>query len=144
MVTIIDATGCVLGRMANRVAKRLLDGEEVHIVNAEKAIISGTSKATIKNRYLQRYHLGTYRKGPFMGRMPHDLVKRTIRGMIPYQTPHGRAAYKRLKAHIGVPSEFQGKELIVIEGAHHTPRGTIMTIGEISAVLGAPFKPEVA
>lgn len=143
MATIIDANKCVLGRMANQVAKRLLQGEEIHIINAEKAIVSGTSKATIKNRYLQRYHLGTYRKGPFMHRMPHDLVKRSVRGMIPYQTPRGRDALKRLKAHIGIPAEFQGMDAEVIQDAQRTPRGMIMTIGEISHALGAPFKPEV-
>ena len=47
MTTIIDATDLVLGRMANQVAKRLLQGEEIQIVNAEKAIVSGTTKAAI-------------------------------------------------------------------------------------------------
>lgn len=143
MVSIIDANGCVLGRLANQVAKRLIAGEEIHIVNSEKAIVSGTTKAAIKNRYLQRYHLGTYRKGPFMSRMPHDLVKRTVRGMIPYQTPSGRAALKRLKAHIGVPAEFRGKDLEVLGDAKRNPRGMTMTIGEIANVLGAPHNPEV-
>ncbi|HDH44680.1 MAG TPA: 50S ribosomal protein L13, partial [Thermococcus sp.] len=39
MVTVIDATGAVLGRLASIVAKRLLNGEEIAIVNSEKAII---------------------------------------------------------------------------------------------------------
>ncbi len=137
-VTIIDATGCVLGRMANQVAKRLLQGEEVHIVNSEKAIVSGTTKKAIRDGYMQRYNLGTYRKGPFMGRMPHDLVKRTVRGMLPYQQSTGRAAYKRLKAHIGVPAELAGQPALVLEGARTNPRGATLTIGEISESMGAP------
>lgn len=137
--TIIDATDLVLGRMANQVAKRLIKGEEIHIVNAEKAIVSGTTRAAIKNRYMERYHMGTSRKGPFMGRMPHDLVKRTIRGMIPYQTPKGREAYKRLKTHIGVPAELAGQQTESLEGAMRVPRGIIMTIGDIAHSMGAPF-----
>lgn len=136
MVTIIDATGCVLGRMCTRVAKRLLQGETVHVVNAEKALVSGTTKSSIKERYSFKYHVGTYRKGPFMSRMPHQIVKRTVRGMIPYQTPTGREALKRLKAHIGVPAELKGQETIAIEAAKREPSGTTMTVGEISEYLG--------
>ncbi|MHB8605591.1 MAG: 50S ribosomal protein L13, partial [Thermoplasmatota archaeon] len=36
--TIIDADGLIIGRLGTRVAKRLLAGEEIHIVNAEKAL----------------------------------------------------------------------------------------------------------
>lgn len=139
MATIIDATDCVLGRMANQVAKKLLEGEEVHVVNAEKAIVSGTTKQQIKTRYLERYHLGTYRKGPFMGRMPHDLVKRTVRGMIPYQQPKGREAFKRLRCHIGVPAELKGQDATVLEAAKRVPNAAIMTIGQLSRALGANF-----
>ncbi|MDD1661988.1 MAG: uL13 family ribosomal protein, partial [Methanomicrobiales archaeon] len=42
MVTIINADGMILGRMASILATRLLAGEEIAVVNAEKAIISGT------------------------------------------------------------------------------------------------------
>ncbi len=40
MVTVIDADGLLLGRMASVVAGRALAGEEIAIVNAEKAIVS--------------------------------------------------------------------------------------------------------
>ena len=33
--TVIDAEGLILGRMASVVAKRLLEGERIEIVNAE-------------------------------------------------------------------------------------------------------------
>ena len=38
---VIDAKGLVLGIMASMTAKRLLQGENIIIVNAEKAVISG-------------------------------------------------------------------------------------------------------
>ena len=93
MVAIIDAEGSILGRMCTKVAKRLLNGETIAIVNAEKALISG-KRTTIKQNYTQKRQVGTYRKGPFFPRMPDRLVKRTVRGMIPYQTPHGRTAFR--------------------------------------------------
>jgi len=36
--SVIDAKDLVLGRMASAVAKRLLNGEKIIIVNAEKAV----------------------------------------------------------------------------------------------------------
>jgi len=135
MTAIIDANGATLGRLSTNAAKRLLNGEEIRVVNSEKAIISG-KKPAIKDRYKQKRELGTYRKGPFYPRMPDKIVKRTIRGMIPYQTPHGRSAFKRLKCYIGVPKEFEGKKFEKISVAEKQPVDFI-TIEELSRFLGA-------
>ena len=135
MTTIIDASGATLGRLSTNTAKRLLKGEEIAVVNSEKAIISGR-KSTIKAIYKQKRDVGTYRKGPFFPRMPDQLVKRTIRGMIPYQTPHGRTAFKRLKCYIGIPKEFEGKKFESIKEAEKQPVDFV-TIEELSRSLGA-------
>ena len=135
MTTIIDASGAILGRLSTHTAKRLLKGEEIAVVNSEKAIISG-KKSAIKDRYKEKREVGTYRKGPFYPRMPDMIVKRTIRGMIPYQTPHGRTAFKRLKCYIGVPKEFEGKKFESIKSAEKQPVDFV-TIKELSKSLGA-------
>jgi large subunit ribosomal protein L13 len=135
MVAIIDATDATLGRLSTNAAKRLLKGEEIAVINSEKAIISG-KKRKIKETYMQKREVGTYRKGPFYPRMPDKIVKRTIRGMIPYQKPHGRAAFKRLKCYIGIPKEFEGKKFEKIEEAKKDPIDFI-TIEELSRFLGA-------
>ena len=135
MVAIIDANGATLGRLSTTTAKRLLKGEEIAVINSEKAIISG-KKHMIKDRYKKKREVGTYRKGPFFPRMPDRIVKRTIRGMIPYQTPTGRAAYKRLKCYMGTPKEFEGKKFETIKDAEKQPIDFI-TIEELSKFLGA-------
>ena len=135
MVTIIDANGATLGRLSTNTAKRLLNGEEITVINTEKAIISG-KKFTIKNQYKEKRELGTSRKGPFFPRMPDQIVKRTIRGMIPYQKPHGRAAFKKLRCYIGIPEEFEGKKFETIKEAEKKPIDFI-TIEELSRSLGA-------
>ncbi len=135
--TIIDATGLVLGRMATDVAKRAKNGEDVHIVNAEKAIITGASKKSIEARYRFKREVGTMRKGPFFPREPHLIVKRTVRGMLPYQKSDGRAAYKRIKAYIGVPKELAGQDTISVEAAQREAR-SFMTVLELSRFLGSP------
>ena len=135
MTIIIDATEATLGRLCTNTAKRLLNGEEVAVVNSEKAIISG-KKISIKDHYKQKREIGTYRKGPFFPRKPDQIVKRTVRGMIPYQTAHGKSAFKRLKCYTGVPKEFEGKKFEKIEGAAKQPVDFI-TIEELSKYLGA-------
>jgi len=138
---IIDATGLVIGRMATHVAKQALEGNQVHIVNAEKAIVTGASKRAIQDRYRFKREVGTDRKGPFFPREPHLIVKRTVRGMIDYQKPSGRAAYKRIKAHIGVPKEFADQKPDTIEAAYREAK-TFMTVAELSRFLGAPTRME--
>lgn len=135
MKRIIDAKGATLGRLCTAVAKSLLNGDEIAIVNSEKALISG-KKQRIKNDYKERRDLGTYRKGPFFHRSPDRIVRRTVRGMIPYQTPHGREAYKRLRCYIGVPDEYLGKDIEVIKQAERQ-YAEFITIEELSRYLGA-------
>ncbi len=138
MVTVIDATGAVLGRLASIVAKRLLNGEEIAIVNSEKAIIVG-DKDSIKERYKEKREIGSSRKGPYFPRRADRIVKRTVRGMLPYQQPKGREALKRLKCYIGVPKELEGVEFETIESVKKTPLRYI-TVGELSEFLGAKLK----
>ncbi len=135
MTTIIDANGLTLGRLSTNAAKRLIKGEEIAIINSEKAIVSG-KKTTLKNLYKHKREQGTYRKGPFFPRAPDQIVKRTIRGMIPYQTSHGRAAFKKLKCYMGIPKEFEGKKFETIKEAKKQPVDYI-TIQELSKFLGA-------
>ncbi len=102
---VVDGNGAVLGRLASKVAKKLLEGEEVHVINAEKLVISGNGK-TIIERYLERRRLKNKadpEKSPKWPRVPNLLVRRIIRGMLPYKKAKGREAYRRLKVYIGNP-----------------------------------------
>ncbi len=40
--TVVDASGLILGRAASVIAKRLLNGESIVVVNAEKAVVTGS------------------------------------------------------------------------------------------------------
>ena len=90
MVTIINGDGLLLGRLASITASRALAGEEIAIVNVEKVIISG-SRARVLANYRHKRERGASgdRWGPFVPRRPDHLMKRTIRGMLPYKRPRG-------------------------------------------------------
>ncbi|WP_297063647.1 50S ribosomal protein L13 [Thermococcus sp.] len=140
---IINAEGLILGRLASKVAKMLLEGEEVVIVNAEKAIITG-NREDIFAKYKQRTELRTRtnpRRGPFYPKRSDEIVRRTVRGMLPWKTDRGRKAFRRLRVYVGVPKEFEGKELETISEAHMSRLSTpkYVTVGEVAKFLGGKF-----
>lgn len=136
---IIDAKDLILGRLLTRVVKQALLGETIHIVNAEQIVITGDKRKTIAS-YKRRRELGGPLIGPFIPRMPDRIVKRAARGMLDYNSPRGKSAFARIKCHIGVPAEFQGKELvsfpdISVEKTH----AQYIYVAEISRELGVKF-----
>ena len=134
----IDASECVMGRLASSVAKSLLNGEEVHIINAENAVISG-SKEMVFGEYISKRNLNHPRKGPYYPRMPHMMLKRAVRGMIPYQKPKGREAFKRLKVDVGTPLALQKEKAETIEKAKMNNSTKYIRLGDVSENLGAKF-----
>ena len=138
MVTVIDATGLVLGRLSSNVAKRLLKGEEIVIVNAEKAIISGPYHRVLET-YKKKRELTHHRKGPYFPKRPDGILKRTVRGMLPYQQPRGRQALKRLKVYIGVPDEYRDATFETIEKAKGEHLVEFVELGRISRAIGGKF-----
>ncbi len=136
---VIDAENHVLGRLASHVAKMLLEGEQVVIVNAEKAVIIG-DRDYIFEKYRKRMEIGSVRKGPRHVRMPDRILRRTVRGMLPYKKPSGRAAYRRLRVYIGVPEEYANVERVKIEDALNRHLTGYVTLGEVAKHLGAKFE----
>ena len=136
---IVNAENMVVGRLASIVARELLDGEEIVIVNAEKAVITGNKDYIIK-KYFERRNIGSVRKGPYYPKMPDRILKRTIRGMLPMKKPKGKNAYKRLKVYMGVPNEFGDREFINFDDAKNTKLKGFITLKDLSISLGAKLR----
>ncbi len=137
---IVDATGLVLGRLASVTASRLLAGEEIQIINAEKAIITG-NKVNIYSEYGQARARGHKERGPYFPRRPEMILKRTVRGMLPYKLKRGRDALSRLRIYVGVPRELKGMQVEQPEAAKMRDTNTInyVELGDLSKRLGAHF-----
>ncbi|MEK6977402.1 MAG: 50S ribosomal protein L13 [Candidatus Hydrothermarchaeota archaeon] len=139
---VIDAKNLIVGRLATHVAKRLLRGESVTVVNAEEGIISG-SRTYILAKYLHRRErksiVNPARHGPFFPRRPEAILRRAVRGMLPYEKARGREAYKRLKVFLGVPEELKGAaaETVVEADASKLRVPKYMKLGELSQLMGA-------
>jgi large subunit ribosomal protein L13 len=123
----IDGTNAVLGRLATAVAKKLMEGEAVSIVHADKIIITGNPSATIK-KYHKRREIGSPHHGPFFPKTPEGIVRRAIRGMMPYKTKKGRAAFKKLRIYSGKPESIANLEKVAVNEIN----SNYITIGKIS------------
>lgn len=134
---LIDATNLKIGRLASHVAKMALNGEEINIINAEFAVITGTRQDLI-NSYLEKRDVGSRYKGPFFPKKPDRILKRTIRGMLPYKEKKGREALSRVKTFLGRPEEFDGLETETIEGAKikMMEKRKYLVLGELSQLIG--------
>jgi large subunit ribosomal protein L13 len=99
---IVDGKGAILGRLGTFVAKSLLKGDSVDIMNSEEVIISGNRQIVAKKiRAKREMGRGSSMKGPKYIRQVDRLLKRMLRGMLPRDRAKGREAFKRLKCYIG-------------------------------------------
>ncbi|AWR99597.1 50S ribosomal protein L13 [Metallosphaera hakonensis] len=138
-LVIIDGENQILGRLASKVVGYLKEGKKVVILNSEKIVISGP-RGRVVNGYMLIFGIGTlfnpYRLGMKRPRSPINIVKRTIRGMLP-KTHKGTTMLKMVKVYVGVPKEFQGKEMIKLEeSSAQRLKGKYVTVGELSKILG--------
>jgi large subunit ribosomal protein L13 len=136
---VVDATNLILGRMATQVARMALDGKRVVVLNAERAVISGTkarvvarAKSKLKTRTLASQH-----KAPTHPRRPDTYVRRVVRGMLPWKKARGKEAFRRVRVFIGTPSEYQGKSALRIEDADASKlRVPYVTVQQLAEEIG--------
>jgi large subunit ribosomal protein L13 len=135
-VALVNADGLILGRMASKVAKKLLNGEKIIIVNAEKAVLSGKKKSKVAEAK-EFLEVGAPRKGPFHYRRPDRILRKTVRGMLPFKQPKGKQAYKKLKVFIGVPEDLKGQQMITLKEAQAAKlKGPYFTLAELAKEVG--------
>jgi large subunit ribosomal protein L13 len=133
---VVNAEGLILGRMCSKIAKRLLNGEVIIIVNAEKIVLSGKKKSKVAEAK-QFLEVGAPERGPFHSRRPDRIVCKTVRGMVPWRQPKGKNAYKRLKVFMGVPKELKDVKMETVEQAQATKlKGPHFTLAELAVEVG--------
>jgi large subunit ribosomal protein L13 len=135
-VILVDADGLILGRMASVVAKKLLNGEKISIVNAEKAVISGKKKSKIAEAK-EFLEVGAPKRGPFHYRRPDRILRKTVRGMVPFKKPKGKNALKKLKVFISVPEDLKDQQPVYIEEAQAAKlNGPYFTLADLAKEIG--------
>src|SRR5881296_2707793 len=117
---IVDASNLILGRMASYVAKKALEGNRIDVLNAERAVISGTKERVVARakQKLKTRTLGNLEKSPTHPRKPDGYVRRVIRGMLPWKKTGGKDAFHRVKVYIGTPSEYLDRPATTVADAN--------------------------
>jgi large subunit ribosomal protein L13 len=135
----VDASNQIAGRLSSKVAKLILSGKRVVVVNAEKALISG-SRTSVVTEWTKKLELSSRVNpiyGPIHPRRPDNILRRMVRGMVPRKKPKGALAMKRLRVYIGVPAEVSGSKMTTFEDAAATrPIPVYVTMSDLSKSLG--------
>ena len=96
----LDASDKILGRLCSQVAKKALLGEQIVIVNAKNAVISGNRNTTLK-KYVDLMEVRTATNpthGPFHSSRPDTFLRQRVKGMLPAQKQRGKKALRRMIA----------------------------------------------
>ncbi|MBI2125012.1 50S ribosomal protein L13 [Candidatus Woesearchaeota archaeon] len=112
---IYNGEGMILGRLAARVAKDALMGEEVKVLNCEKVVVSGAKTGTFAKAKQKRGWGGHPMRRQVHSRLPDRWVRRSIRGMLPWKQARGKEAFKRIMCYKGLPAEFASQEIITLQ-----------------------------
>ena len=136
---VVDATDHIAGRLSSNVAKLLLKGNRVSIVNCDKIMISGTRSNIISEyqEFLDINSINHWKHGPKHPRRPDTIMKKMIRGMLPREKSSGKAAHKRLRTFIGSPKEVKSFKKIKFEKAMiKKASSNYTTMAELGRTIG--------
>ncbi len=134
---VIDAANHVMGRLASTVASLALKGKRVIIVNAERTIVTGDYNAILeqyKKKLTEvRTHYNPERTGPKTPRRPDRILRRAIRGMLPYDKEKGKKALSLVKVYLGMPPIYEKRTKYIVKGAyfHMIPGSPYTTLEEL-------------
>jgi large subunit ribosomal protein L13 len=135
----VDASGQIAGRLCSNVAKLLLNGDRVIVLNAEKTLISG-QRGSVMNSWLEYLKIASVvhpKHGPFHSRTPDGIITKMVRGMVPRRKPKGEMAMKRLRVYVGVPEEYTKVKLQGFDNAAATkPPAYYVSLSEIANRIG--------
>lgn len=133
---VVDAEGLILGRLCSQVAKKLLNGEQVTIINAEKAVLSGKRKSKVAEAK-QFLEVGAPERGPFHYRRPDRIMLKTVRGMLPMKKMKGQKAISNLRVFMSVPEELREQKTEKFMDADASKlKGPQFTLAELAREIG--------
>ncbi len=137
---VVDATDHIAGRLSSNVAKLLIKGNRVSVVNCEKIMMSGTRSNQIQEyrEFLEINSIINYKHGPKHYRRPDTVMAKMIRQMLPFdRKPSGKESFQRLRTYIGSPKENKSIKKIQFEKAKIRKTASNYTqLGELCRVIG--------
>jgi large subunit ribosomal protein L13Ae len=140
---VVDAKGHLVGRLASKIAKELLNGQKVTVVRCEQLIKSGSlfrNQLAFKEFLNKKRNTNPRKSSVFHYRAPSRIFWRAVRGMIPHKIARGAAAMGRLKVFDGIPYPYDHKKRMVVPEALKIVRlrdnRKFCKIGDLAAMFG--------
>jgi len=134
---VINGDKAIFGRVLAFASKKLQVGEEVVVVNAEKSVLSGNKDVIIENYRAKRniQNKSNPEHSPPYPVRPDLFMKYVLKGMLPKKKASGRIAWKKFKAHLGMPKEFEGKAQKFYKTSDDL-RCKFVSLGDVCRALG--------
>lgn len=135
---IVNANENVAGRLASKVAKAIIKGEKVTVINAQDLVIVGNKESILEKftvkvdaRVLSNPHFG-----PKYDRVPSKMFRRMVRNMLPTKKQAKVRIIKQLRVFNGAAKGIDSKEAIVFEDIKFNHRNNYMTLKDLALLLG--------
>ena len=135
---VIDAKDHIYGRLSTKVAKMLLNGEEVVVVNANMVVVTGSRDAVLK-KFRERMDIGSVRKGPYYPRTSNQILRRSIGDMLPKKKSSGMEKFRHCKVYSGVPHQYKDHEMVTVEEAKNTKMSGFVLLADVAKNLGGKY-----
>eukprot|EP01112_Ceratiomyxa_fruticulosa_P011625 TRINITY_DN316_c0_g1_i2.p1 TRINITY_DN316_c0_g1~~TRINITY_DN316_c0_g1_i2.p1 ORF type:complete len:206 (-),score=35.01 TRINITY_DN316_c0_g1_i2:55-672(-) len=146
-VTVVDCKDHLLGRLAAKVAKELLQGKKIACVRTELINISGPhsrNKLKFLSFLRKKCNTNPTRGGPWHLRSPARMFWRVVRGMLPHKTKRGALALARLQVYEGIPPPYDRVRRVVVPRALRVtklrPQRPYTILGELASEVGWKYK----
>lgn len=112
---IVNAQGHVAGKLATFVAKNILEGQKVIVINTEYLVLTGPIDRSVGKftRYLNKRRLTKPENGQKHHRSPSMFFRRIVRRMVPKRIVRGQKALTLLKTYESCPDELISSQWLV-------------------------------
>ena len=134
----VDGSNLIAGRLSSKVAKKLIDGENVVIVNAEKVVMIGRREEIVA-KYKKKVDASVHSNphfGPKYERIPSRILKRMIKGMLPNRKVTAERLMKQLKIYNQVPITLKEVKFEEIKDVTYNDKHDCISLKEVAELIG--------
>jgi large subunit ribosomal protein L13 len=135
---IVDAKDNVAGRLASKVAKAIINGERVTVINSQELVMVGNKKSILE-KFTTRVD-GAVKSNPHYGpkydRIPSKIFRRMVRNMLPTKKRAKERIIKQLRVFNTTAKGIDSKEAIIFEEIKFNHRNNYIKLKDVALLLG--------
>lgn len=116
---VIDGTDHVAGKLGAFIAKKALEGYNIHVLCSERLVFTGPMhrRFSMYKSYLNKRNIVNPARGAFHYKEPSKYFRKVFRNMACRKTVRGKEAANRISVYEGIPKQFENVERVVVPKA---------------------------